>query len=97
MLSRICSLDSSVSNSAIDDAVDTLYSYEPNAVFSPFLGSTSMTFFYLFLSLLRLLVLSFLVLLIFFFFPFLFCFFAFLSFLSFPLSFFLLLCFFFSS
>ena len=65
----------------ISDALDT--PYEPNAVFSQFLGSASMTFFSLFLSLLPLLVLSFLI------FPFLFHFFAFLSFLSFPLSFFL--------
>ena len=36
--------------SAIDDALDTLY--EPNAVFSQFLGSASMTFFSLYLSLL---------------------------------------------
>ena len=36
--------------SAIDDALDTLY--EPNAVFTQFLGSANMTFFSLFLSLL---------------------------------------------
>ena len=70
----------------IDDALDTLY--EPNAVFSQFLGSASMTFFFflfsfpcfLFLSCLSLFFLSFL------FFPFLSRFFASLSFLSFPLS-----------
>ena len=59
--------------SAIDDALDTLY--EPNVVFSLCLGSASMTFFSLFLSLPPLLVLSFLAFLVF-------------SFLSFPLSFF---------
>ena len=57
--------------SAIDDALDTLY--KPNAVFSQFLGSASMTFFLL-LPLLPFLVLSFLAFLVF-------------SFLSFPLSF----------
>ena len=36
--------------SAIDDARDTLY--EPNAVFSQFLGSASITFFSLLISLL---------------------------------------------
>ena len=41
--------------SAIDDALDTLY--EPNAVFSQFLGSASVTFPF-FLSLLPLLVFS---------------------------------------
>ena len=72
--------------SAIDDALDTLH--EPNAVFSQFLGSASMTFFSLFLSLLPLLVLSFHN-----FSSFLLC-----SFLSFPflyLRFFSFLCFFF--
>ena len=71
--------------SAIDDALDTLH--EPNAVFSQFLGSACITFFFLFsfpcflfLSCLFLLFLSFL------FFPFFFRFFAFLSLLSFPLS-----------
>ena len=72
----------------VDDALDTLY--EPNAVFSQFLGSASMTFFSLFLSLLPLLVLYFLAFLVFSFLSFfLFRFFASLSFLSFPLSYFL--------
>ena len=66
--------------SAIDDALDTLY--------SQFLGSASMTFFSLSLLLLPLLVLSFLAFLVFLF-PFLFRFFASLSFLSFPLPSFL--------
>ena len=67
------------------DALDTLY--EPNAVFSQFLGSASMTFFSFFFSLLPLLVLFFLAFL---FFPFSLCF------LSFPLlSLFFVLCFFF--
>ena len=79
--------------SAIDDALDTLY--EPNAVFSQFLGSVGMTFFPLFLSLLPLLVLSFLAFLAFSFLSFPFSFFRFLvfSFLSFVL--FSFLCFFF--
>ena len=75
--------------SASDDAIDTLY--EPNAVFSQFLASASMTFF---LSLLPLLVLFFLVFLSSLSFPFLSRFFAFLSFLPFIFSF---LCSFFSS
>ena len=61
--------------SAIDNAFDTLY--EPNAVFSQFLGSASMTFFFsLFQSLLPLLVLPFLDFLVFsfLFFPFRFLF-----------------------
>ena len=73
--------------SAIDNAFDTLY--EPNAVFSQFLGSASMTFFFsLFQSLLPLLVLPFLDFLVFsfLFFPFSFSFFAFFSFLSYPFS-----------
>ena len=66
--------------SAVDDGLDTLY--EPNAVFSQFLGSASMNLFFFpsfFLSLLPLLVfLSFLAFLVFFlFFPFLFRFFLF--------------------
>ena len=73
--------------SAIDDAHDTLY--EPNAVFSQFLASASMTFFSVFLSLLPLLVLSVLAVLILSFLSFPFSFFAFLSSLSFPLSSFL--------
>ena len=56
--------------SAIDDALDILY--EPNAVFSQFLGSATMTFFSLFLSLLPLLVLSFLAFLVFSFLSFIF-------------------------
>ena len=78
-----------------DDALDTLY--EPNAVFSQFSGSDSMTFVSLFLSLFPLLVLPFLAFLVFSFssfsfFVFLFCFllFYFLSFL-----FLFVLCFFF--
>ena len=72
--------------SAIDDALDTLY--EPNAVFTQFLRSASMTFFlfsfpWFFLSCLFSLFFSFL------FFRFLFRFFAFLSFLSFSSSSFL--------
>ena len=63
--------------SAIDDALDTLY--EPKAVFSQFLGSASMAFFPLFLSLLPLLVFSFLS------FPFSFLRFLVFSFLSFIL------------
>ena len=77
-----------------DDALDTLD--EPNAVFSQFLGSASMTFLSLFLSLLPLLVLSFLFLSFSFLaFPFSFSFsaFFFFSFLSF--LFLLVLCFFF--
>ena len=66
--------------SAIDDALDTLY--EPNVVFSQFLGSASMTFFFLF-SFPRFLFLSCL-------FLFLLYFFYFLSFFVFSLS-----CFFF--
>ena len=64
--------------SAIDDALDTLY--EPNAVFSHFLGSAGMTFLSLFLTLLPL-VLYFLAFLVFFFlfFPFI----LFLFFVSF--------------
>ena len=58
--------------SAIDDALDTLY--DPNAVFSQFLGVASMTFLSLFLSLLPFLVLSLLAFLVF-------------SFLSYPFSF----------
>ena len=58
--------------SAIDDALDTLY--ELNAAFSQFLGSASVTLFYLSLSLLPLLVMYCLAFLVF-------------SFLSFPLSF----------
>ena len=68
-----------------DDALDTLY--EPNAVFSQFLGSASMTSSSLFLSLLPLLVLHFLAFLVFSFsfFSFFVFFFRFLlfSFLSF--------------
>ena len=67
--------------SAIDDALDTLY--EPNAVFSQFLGSASRTFFSLFLSLLPLLVLSFLAFLVFSLVPFLFRFRFLVYFLSF--------------
>ena len=67
--------------SAIDDALDTLY--EPNAVFSQFLGSASMTFFSLSLSLLPLLVLSSLAFLCLFFFSFL-SFFVFSLCLFFP-------------
>ena len=75
------------------DALGNLY--EPNAVFSQFLGPASMTFFSLFLSLLPLLVLSFLAFFVFLFFPFLFrsLFFAFLS----TFLFFYFLCFLFSS
>ena len=64
-------------------ALDTLD--EPNAVFSQFLGSASMTFFSLFLSLLPL-VLSFLAFLVFSFLSFPFSLFRFLvfPFLSFP-------------
>ena len=80
-----------------DDALDTLY--EPNAVFSQFLGSASMTFFPLFLSLLPLLVLPFLAFLVFLFlsFPFSFSFCAFCSFLSFPFSSYLFFVYFFST
>ena len=75
--------------SAIDDAFDTLY--EPNAVFSQFLGSaiSGFTFFSLFLSLLPL-VLSFLAFLVFSIISFPFSFFAFLYFLSFVLQYFFL-------
>ena len=75
--------------SAIDDALDTLY--QPNVVFSQFLGSASMTFFPLLLSLLPLLVLSFLAVLVFslLFFSYFFRIFAFLSYVSFALSSFL--------
>ena len=83
-----------LSRVSFDDAFDTLY--EPNAVFSQFLGS----FFSLFLSLLPLLVLPFLAFLVFsfsFFSSFVF-FFAFFSFLSFPfLSLFICSLFFFSN
>ena len=71
-------------SSAIDDALDTLY--EPNAVFSQFLGSASMTIFFLFpflasssclvFSCFSCLFSSFLAFFVFFF--------AFFSFLSFP-------------
>ena len=80
---------------AIDDALDTLY--EPNAVFSQFLGgSASMTFIFLislpcflFLSCLFLLFLSFLAFLVFSFLSFfVFFLFAFFSFRSFPLYYF---------
>ena len=78
------------------DALDILY--EPNVVFSQFLGPASMTFFSLFLSLLPLLVSPFLAFLVFSFlsFPVLFFFFRFLlfSFLSFLFLF--VLCFIFS-
>ena len=72
--------------SAIDDALDTLY--EPNAVFSQFLGSASMTFFSLSLSWLPLLVLFFLAFVVLYFLSFPLSFFRFVvfSFLSFPLS-----------
>ena len=70
--------------SVIDDALDSLY--EPNAVFSQFLGSASLTFFSLLFSLLSLLVLSFLAFLVFSFLSFPFSFFAFFSFLFFPFS-----------
>ena len=86
--------------SAIDDALDTLY--EPNAVFSQFLGSASMTFFFLFFFSFPFLASSSCVVFscfscLFLFFPFLFRFFLFLfhflffSFLSF--IFFSFLCF----
>ena len=80
---------------AIDDALDTLY--EPNAVFSQFLGSASMTFLlfsfpcFLFLSCLFLLFLP----ILYFLFSFLSFFVFSLSCLFFPLSSFL--CFFFSN
>ena len=68
--------------SAIDNALDTLY--EPNAVFSQFLGSaSSMTFFSFPFYTSSFLVLSSLAFLAFFF-PFLSRFFAFLNFLFFP-------------
>ena len=72
--------------SAIDDALDTLY--EPNAVFSQFLGSASMTFFSLSFSWLPLLVLFFLAFVVLYFLSFPLSFFRFVvfSFLSFPLS-----------
>ena len=63
--------------SAIDYALDTLY--EPNAVFSQFLGSASMTIFSLFLSF-PLFVLSFLAFLVFYFLSFPFSLFRFLVF-----------------
>ena len=63
--------------SAIDDALDTLY--EPNAVFSQFLGSASMTFFFFFFAFPLLASSSCLVFS---------CFFLSFSFLSFPFSFF---------
>ena len=66
--------------SAIDDALDTLH--EPNAVFSQFLWSASLTFTFLYLSLLPLLVLSFVALLVFFLFSLSFSFFRFLVFSS---------------
>ena len=81
---------------AIDDALDTLY--EPTAIFSQFLGSASMTFLSLFLSLLPLRVLSFWLFfycLSFFVFSLLCLFFPFLSFIFFSFIFFSLLCFFF--
>ena len=58
--------------SAIDGALETLY--EPNAVLGQFLGSASMTYYSLCLSLLPLLVLSFFAFIVF-------------SLLSFPFSF----------
>ena len=78
--------------SAIDDALDTLY--EPNAVFSQFLGSASVTFFSLFRFLLALHVLSFLAFLVFSFFFFPFSFFRFLVFSFRFFSSFYFLCFF---
>ena len=63
--------------SATDDAIDTLY--EPNAVFSQFLGSASMTFFFNFPFLaFSCCLVVFLAFLSFRLFPFLFRFFAFL-------------------
>ena len=68
--------------SAIDDALDTLY--EPNAVFSQFLGSASMTFFPLFLPCFLFLSCLFLLFLPLFLFPFLFFFVFSLACLFFP-------------
>ena len=69
--------------SAINNALDTLYN--PNAVFSQFLGSASMTFFSLFLSMFPRLVLPFLAFLVF---SVLFLYFLFSCFLSINLLFF---------
>ena len=77
--------------SAVDDALDTLY--EPDAVFSQFLGSASKTFF--FFSLLFLASSSCLFLLLLFFLLFPFSFFHFLVFSFLPFVFFYFLCFFF--
>ena len=75
--------------SAIDDGLDTLY--EPNAVFSQFLGSASIPFFSLFFFFPFLASSSFLVFscfsCLFFLSFFVFFCFAFFSFLSFPSSF----------
>ena len=70
--------------SAIDDALDILY--EPNAVFSQFLGSASMTVISLILSVLPLLVFYFLAVYCLFFYFLSFVVFAFLSFLFLALS-----------
>ena len=67
--------------------------FEPNAVFSQFLGSASMTFFHIFLSLLPLHVLSFLAFLVFSFVSFPFWFFRFIVFSFHSFIFSSLLCF----
>ena len=81
--------------SAIDDVLDTLY--EPNAVFSQFLGSASMTFFSLFFPLLPLVVLYFPAFLVFSFLSLPFSFFRFLVFYFLSSIFFSFFCFFFSN